>query len=174
MELVFWLVAAMLIVSFGLVVIVGPPFVPTRIRHLEQAFDEVARLTPADVLLDLGSGNGVVLRIAARRGAKAVGYELNPFLVLWSQLLSRGQANVRTVTANFLTKAFPDDATIVYVFGDSRDIRRIERRVQAEATRLGRPLRLLSYGFKLPDTKPLASNGLHHLYRIEPLHRERA
>jgi hypothetical protein len=41
----------------------------------------MARLTPADRLIDLGSGDGRTVVTAARRGAQALGIELNPDLV---------------------------------------------------------------------------------------------
>lgn len=37
-------------------------------------------------LVDFGSGDGRIVAAAARRGMHAVGYELNPYLVLWSRL----------------------------------------------------------------------------------------
>jgi SAM-dependent methyltransferase len=42
---------------------------------------DMAKLTPADRLIDLGSGDGRTVLTAARRGAPALGIELNPDLV---------------------------------------------------------------------------------------------
>jgi hypothetical protein len=42
---------------------------------------DMAKLTPADRLIDLGSGDGRTVVTAARRGAPALGIELNPDLV---------------------------------------------------------------------------------------------
>ena len=42
---------------------------------------DMAALTPADRLIDLGSGDGRTVVTAARRGASALGIELNPDLV---------------------------------------------------------------------------------------------
>jgi hypothetical protein len=42
---------------------------------------DMAALTPRDVLIDLGSGDGRTVVTAAKRGARALGLELNPDLV---------------------------------------------------------------------------------------------
>jgi hypothetical protein len=42
---------------------------------------ELARLTPKDFLMDLGSGDGRTVITAAKRGARAVGIEYNPDMV---------------------------------------------------------------------------------------------
>ena len=46
---------------------------------------DMARLTPADSLLDLGSGDGRTVIAAARRGATANGIEYNPDMVALSR-----------------------------------------------------------------------------------------
>ncbi len=56
---------------------------------------EIAKLTPQDVLYDLGSGDGRVVIAAARAGATAVGIEYNPKLVE----LARGRAAKEGVSA---------------------------------------------------------------------------
>ena len=64
----------------------GVPFLPT---HKKQALKmlELAGLKPGMKVIDLGSGAGRLLFLAASQGATAVGYELNPFLVLWTRLV---------------------------------------------------------------------------------------
>ena len=42
---------------------------------------EMAKLTPQDVLIDLGSGDGRTVITAAKRGSKALGIEYNPDMV---------------------------------------------------------------------------------------------
>src|SRR5688572_26810155 len=50
---------------------------------------DMAEVTDADTVYDLGSGDGRVLIAAARRGAKAVGYEIDPELVEQSRAAVR-------------------------------------------------------------------------------------
>src|SRR3990167_11438551 len=85
------IVVATILLVFGLVVFRGAPYVPTLRKNLEQGFRDVYPLSERDLLVDIGSGDGVVLRQAAKCGARAIGYELNPFLVVISKLLSRSE-----------------------------------------------------------------------------------
>lgn len=50
---------------------------------------EMAKLTPKDHLIDLGSGDGRLVITAARRGATAHGIEYNPELVAYSQRIAQ-------------------------------------------------------------------------------------
>ena len=55
-------------------------WVPTP-ESLVQKMLDMAKLTPADVHFDLGSGDGRTVIAAAKRGTKAVGIEYNPDMV---------------------------------------------------------------------------------------------
>ena len=52
---------------------------------------EMAKLTPRDHLIDLGSGDGRLVITAAKRGATAHGIEYNPDLVALSQRAARAE-----------------------------------------------------------------------------------
>jgi SAM-dependent methyltransferase len=56
------------------------PWVPTPDELVEKMLD-VAKVTPRDFVIDLGSGDGRNVIAAARRGARALGVEYNPDLV---------------------------------------------------------------------------------------------
>ena len=56
------------------------PFIPTPAAVVEEMLD-LAAVKPADVLYDLGSGDGRIVIAAARRGARAVGIEIDAQLV---------------------------------------------------------------------------------------------
>ncbi len=68
-------------------------WVPTPGDLVEKMLD-MAKLTPADTLLDLGSGDGRTVIAAAKRGATAGGIEYNPDMVA----LSRREAQKAGVT----------------------------------------------------------------------------
>ena len=55
-------------------------WVPTPPALVEKMLD-MARVTPQDYVVDLGSGDGRNIIAAARRGARAVGFEFNPAMV---------------------------------------------------------------------------------------------
>ncbi len=55
-------------------------WVPTP-PELVSAMLDMAKLTPSDYLIDLGSGDGRIVIAAAKRGARGVGIEYNPDMV---------------------------------------------------------------------------------------------
>src|SRR3954468_4963048 len=64
-------------------------WVPTPAVLVEKMLD-MARVTPQDYVIDLGSGDGRNVIAAARRGARALGVEYNPSMV---ELSTRAAAN---------------------------------------------------------------------------------
>jgi len=161
------------VVSFGFVVLRGAPYVPTKRKPLQEALDNLYPLGENDVLVDIGSGDGIVLREAAKRGARAIGYELNPLLVLISRLLSRSPL-ITIRLGDYLYATLPEETTVIYTFGESRDIRRMYQKAEQTATLHGKHLYFLSFGFKVPGKKPVKDNGLFYLYKLKPLHRGKA
>jgi hypothetical protein len=162
------------IVLFGFVVFRGAPYVPSKRKEIAQAFTELYALDNDDLLVDIGSGDGIVLREASRRGARAVGYELNPLLVLISRFISRKDDKVSTYLADFWRVKLPAETTVVYTFGESRDIARMAKKVSEEADRLGKPLAFISFGFMVPGQEPLKKLGAYYLYQYTPLHIKKA
>jgi len=59
-------------------------WVPTPDSLIEAMLD-VAKVTPEDQVMDLGSGDGRIVIAAAKRGARAVGFEFNADMVALSQ-----------------------------------------------------------------------------------------
>ncbi len=59
-------------------------WVPTP-DDLIEAMLNAAKVTPQDYVIDLGSGDGRIVIAAARRGARATGYEFNPDMVALSK-----------------------------------------------------------------------------------------
>lgn len=168
--MIIWIIVAVLVLLFGFVVFRGAPYVPTHRTQIDRALTELYVLTNKDVLVDIGSGDGIVLRHASKLGAHAVGYELNPALVLVSRLLSHGDDRVTIRLADFWLTSLPDDTTVVYIFSVSRDLAKLHRKLQTETNRLGRPLQLIMYGHTFPDASPKRHVGAHALYEFRPLH----
>ncbi len=157
-------------VFIGISAFFGAPYVPSHRKDVKRMFDELVPISDADTILDLGSGDGLVLREASRRGAKAIGYEIHPLFVGISKLASFGDVRVRVRWANAWTAPFPKSVTLVYAFAVGRDGKKLSEKVQNEATALNRPLTLVCYGNALPAIKPVRSFEAYHLYVFEPLH----
>ncbi len=165
---IFWILSALILV-FGFVVFRGAPYVPSHRRQVEKAFSELRPLTEKDTVIDVGSGDGIILRLASKKGARVIGYELNPILVVISQLLSRHDRRVRVYLKDFWGTSFPPETTLVYGFMVERDMKKMGKKLQAEANRLQHSLEFISYGSTIPDKATEKVLGAHHLYKFEPL-----
>lgn len=158
----------------GAGVFFGAPYVPTKRRDLRRMFDSLYHLKSTDTLLDMGSGDGIVLLEASRRGASAIGYEINPVFYALSKLRLRRMHRVSVRLVNAWLTPFPHDATVVYIFSVGKDGRRLEKKLQTEANRLGRPLTLICYGNPLPNGQHIKTFEAYYMYRFEPLHLQKA
>ena len=85
------------------------PFVPTPVEVVDRML-EMARVTPADVVYDLGSGEGgIIIRAAQRFGARGVGIEID------ADLVRKAQANAFREKVEHLTEFRVQDALSVDV-----------------------------------------------------------
>jgi len=166
-----WLyVVGCIVVLMGISAFFGAPYVPSRRRDVKRMFDELVPIGPGDVVLDIGSGDGLVLREVSRRGAMAVGYEIHPLFFALSKVLSAGDARVDVRLVNAWTTRFPQDVTLLYAFSVGRDGVKLTRKVQKEVDRIGRPVKLVCYGNPLPGVTPAESYEAYFLYIFQPLH----
>ena len=162
MSWLFVLFAAGVLV-FGFVVAFGAPYLPTLRQRTDDAL-ELLDLQPGQTMLELGCGDGRVLRAAAQRGIRGVGYELNPVLVLIAKVVNVRYRKLVTVRwANYWRVSLPP-CDGIYVFLLDRYMRRLDEKVTKEASK---PVRLVSFAFEIPDRKPARhKNGLF-LYRYK-------
>lgn len=169
----FW-VLVVVIMAFSFGAFFGAPYVPSQRKYVRRAFETLYPLGKKDTLIDIGSGDGMVLRIASSYGARAIGYEINPLLVFISRLLSNRYKKVSIVTANFWRSQLPAETTVIYIFSVSRDSKRLARFIQREADRLGHPLTLLCHGSPLKDRPVDKALDAYTLYIFHPLQRGQA
>ena len=166
------LIAILLVVGmiFAATALIGAPYVPTHKKEVVVAFTELYKLKKTDFVVDIGSGDGVVLATVGELGARGVGYEINPFLVLISRWrLRRYKNRLRIHLRNFWRTPLPSETTVVYTFGESRDIKKMYDYVAQEATRLQKSLTFISYGFAVPGVAVKKNKRAHYLYQITPL-----
>ena len=79
---------------------------------------DMAKVSPQDVVMDLGSGDGVIVITAAKRGVRAIGIEYNPDLVLLSRNVAAAQGvgeRATFVQADLFTVDL-SNATVVTMF----------------------------------------------------------
>ena len=100
------------------------PFIETPAAVVEEILD-LAMVTSADVLYDLGSGDGRIVVAAAQRGARAVGVELDGKLVQDSRdrAFTSGVVGRATFVWGDVMKEDLHDATVVtlYLFPEMND-----------------------------------------------------
>ena len=79
---------------------------------------EIAKVTPADYVIDLGSGDGRNVIAAAKLGARALGVEYNPDMVALSQKLAReaGVADKAQFVEGDMYAADISKATVMALF----------------------------------------------------------
>jgi SAM-dependent methyltransferase len=79
---------------------------------------DLAQVGPGDVLYDLGSGDGRIVIAAARRGARTVGVEIDPDLVLQSRASARaaGVEDRATFVRQDLFETDFSEATVVTLY----------------------------------------------------------
>ncbi|MBX9589411.1 MAG: class I SAM-dependent methyltransferase [Hyphomonadaceae bacterium] len=92
-------------------------WVPTAQTLVDRMLD-IARVTPDDYVIDLGSGDGRTVITAAKRGAKALGIEYNPKMVELSKssAAKEGVAGKATFVKADLFKTDFSQATVITMF----------------------------------------------------------
>ena len=163
---VFWLILFLAVLFFfarwfgGMGI--GAPWLPVRKQDIDAAF-QLIELGADDVVVDLGSGDGRLLVEAAKRGAKAIGYELNPFMVWYSRIRARAYGDRVAVHRRNLLEADLKDTTVVFVFGMEWIMPKISDKLIAEAKR---DVRIVSFAFSLPKLVEVKKVGIARLYRL--------
>ena len=130
----------------------GAPFLPTHKERIERAI-KLVELSSNQKVVDLGSGDGRVLIACAKKGAKAVGFEINPFLV-W-----RANRNIKKEGLNNLAVAkwknfwWQDlsDFDIIFVYGIGHIMKGLEKKLQKE---LKPGTKVVSLIFQFPNWQP--------------------
>jgi precorrin-6B methylase 2 len=92
-------------------------WVPTPNELVEKMLD-MAKVTPQDFVMDLGSGDGRNVIAAAKRGARAYGFEFNPEMVALSRRRAQeaGVADRATFIEGDMFEADISKATVMALF----------------------------------------------------------
>jgi len=140
----------------------GALYVSTPRKRIRAAMAEIP-LKAGDLLVDLGCGDGRLLRLAHQRcPIRAIGYELNWLAYIKARLLSAGRSKLTIVRRNFwkadLRKA---DVVCCYLFPDilARLAAKLSQELKPGAT-------IVSFNFPLPGLTPQKKlrpgNSLHN------------
>jgi len=164
----YWLVVGCFILLFGAVVLRGAPYVPTLRRGVKDALD-LLDLNNDDLIIDLGSGDGNILKAAAQRGYKALGYEINPLLCVVSRLRTLPQRGRITVLwRDFWLAEWPKEAKAAFVFLAGPYMNHLSRKLAQTMNERSEPLVVISYGFAIPGYLPKKISHGFYLYELKP------
>ncbi len=113
------------------------------------------RLKPTDMLVDLGSGNGIFLIEAhLRYKIKGIGYEISPLGIFTSRIyrfLKLGfKKDIAIVANNFLNLPIPK-ADVIYCYLNTKALKSLKRKFYIEE--IAPDMTIYSYKYFFPDVK---------------------
>ncbi|MFZ5535193.1 MAG: class I SAM-dependent methyltransferase [Patescibacteria group bacterium] len=142
--------------------VTGGPFVPSSKKSVD-AMVALAKIRSGQTIIDVGSGDGRVLFAAAKKGANAIGIEINPYLVRFTQIKAflgayRGRITVRwqNLWSADLTNA---DVVFVYLIPWKMDVlaKKLKKELKPGAL-------VISNSFMFPDWKVVRQDTVNHIY----------
>jgi len=153
-----------LLVKFFVPVFNGALYLPTSMERVKKMLD-LLELKAGQTLIDLGSGDGRILIEAAQRGAKAIGYEINPILVYLTK------RKIKKFGLNDKAKIFWKDfwqvdlsqVDLIIVFGAPTIMGKLEKKFLKE---MKPGAKICSYVFPLPNLRPIKKEEGIYLYRV--------
>ena len=126
----------------------GAPFVPTSQKVIDEILEK-AKLKPHSVFIELGSGDGRVVRRAVRRyKVSGIGIEIHPYLYIYSLIkakLERLDAIVFRRQSFFTTDL--KGADTIFLFLLPRTLKKLRDKFSKECQR---NCLIISHGFKIP------------------------
>lgn len=156
----FWLIASIIVLSFGLGAFLGAPWVPAFRQDFDELFD-LAGVKKGTKFVDLGCGDGKVLAAAAKRGAVVVGFEVNPILWLIARVrLLRYGKRARVYLRSFWSVDV-GRFDVVYMYL----IHHHMPRMRSQLTRqLSEKAQVISYMFAFEGITPIKTTWNSFLY----------
>lgn len=164
-----WIFALLLAIAYAAVLPFGAPFLPTRQKQGGEALD-LLDLKKGQVFVDLGCGDGRLLKMAAERGLTAIGYELNPFLAAYAWLRTRRYHRRVRVKWRSFWRADLAAADGVFVFLIGHFMERLDKLLTSSSK--DHQIKLASHAFEIPARKPIAKKGALFLYVYKPTTRD--
>ncbi len=113
---------------------------------------DMAKVTPADFVMDLGSGDGRTVITAAKRGARALGIEYNPNMVALSRrnAAAAGVGERATFVQADIFQSDLSQATVITLFL----LTDLNLRLRPTLLSLKPGLRVVSNSFKMGEWEP--------------------
>lgn len=160
---ILWAITAIVFVLFVFVIAFGAPYLPTLKSRAPDAL-KLLNLKPGQTLVELGSGDGRLLRLAAKEGIYSIGYELNPLLVMWTYLVSwRYRKYITVHLGNFWHHKLPPTDGI-YAFLLDPYMEKLNKKIIQECDK---KVKLVSFAFEIPGKKATKEINGMRLYEYK-------
>ncbi len=147
LELVFAFSAAAYICGLVFSSVMGAPYVPSSMKDIDEDL-KYAKLKKRQVLVDLGSGDGRIVRLASKKyGVFGIGYDINILLVTQARLFAKFQKLHETLFKHQnIFKADISNADVLYIFLMPELIVKLLPKFESE---LKKGALVISHGFKI-------------------------
>lgn len=143
------------------------PYVATQDDKVKTII-KLANIKKGEVVIDLGSGDGRLLYAAAKCGAIAIGYELNPLLIIITII----RAKIKGLSKNVIVKkqslweADLKTADVVFVYGRKHTMKRFQDFVYKNCKKDARITVNSDKTVSFPSKKSLKSKNGIFLYKV--------
>jgi len=145
------LVIVFLSVGFYITIFGGGPFIPTPWPAVKKVL-KVAGISKGDTVIDIGAGDGRFLHLAETNyGAKAIGFERDPFVYLIAKLrklLWKWKGTV--IRANMFNQDLKN-ADIIICYMLPKSLAKMQTKFEKE---LKKGTKIVSYAFHIGTLKP--------------------
>lgn len=160
------LLALIALISFLAPYFFGAPFEPMPkedIKKILKILEKMKSRKRNIKIVDLGSGNGDIIFELSKKNYRAVGYEINPILFLYSKIKRRilKAYNTEIYFSNFWKKNL-SNFDVVVVFQIGYIMEKLEKKLKKE---LKKRALIISYHWKFPNWKHIKRNGDFYLYK---------
>lgn len=158
--LLLFVILAFFMLAFD--VFLDLPYVATDRKKIETII-KFAQIKPGQTVVDLGSGDGRLLFASAQNGAKVIGYELNPLLILLTIIHAKlkGLSKQIVVYRKNLWKVDLKVADVIFVYSLKRDMQKFEDFVYQNAKK---GTRIIVNTNKFPSKRTARSQNGIFLY----------
>ena len=140
------------------------PFVPAMKKNVKKMIKE-ANIQSDETVMDLGSGDGRIVRMAAPYAKESIGIEINPVLYYLSRFLHlfNRKKNITYLRKN-LWKVSLAEVDVLFLFFISTKMPKLKEKIMKE---MKPGSRVVSHTFSFPDWKPEKKHGIVSVYRVE-------
>jgi hypothetical protein len=161
----FHFVFIFLIFFLTVAFVTGAPYVPST-SHQSSSMIKLAKIKRGMTVYDLGSGDGRLLFLSAKQGARAIGYEINPFLVLYTNILILFSPYRKTIKVYWKSfwHASLTDADCVFVYLLPWKMEQLEKLLIKETSQNAR---IVSNSFIFPHLKKIEVDNMNHVFAFK-------